>query len=74
MKNAKKITTIVLIAAMVLLTTTMLAACNETGQSYDPETRPFAMSILNVGIRLFNRRYDSNRNAQHRFQGQHHLR
>ena len=45
MKNAKKITTIVLIAAMVLLTTTMLAACNETGQSYDPETRPFAMSI-----------------------------
>lgn len=45
MKNAKKITTIVLIAAMVMLMTTMLAACNETGQSYDPETRPFAMSI-----------------------------
>ena len=45
MKNAKKITTIVLIAAMVMLMTTMLAACNETTQSYDPETRPFAMSI-----------------------------
>ena len=45
MKNAKKITTIVLIAAMVMLMTTMLAACNETSQSYDPETRPFAMSI-----------------------------
>lgn len=45
MKNAKKITTIVLIAAMIIVMTASLAACDKKGQSYDPETRPFAMSI-----------------------------
>ena len=46
MKNAKKITTTVLIAAMIVIVVASLAACNDKdGQSYDPETRPFAMSI-----------------------------
>lgn len=47
MKNAKKFTTIVLVAAIITVMAATLVACgnNGGGQSYDPETRPFAMSI-----------------------------
>lgn len=47
MKNAKKFTTIVLVAAIITVMAATLVACGNKGggQSYDPETRPFAMSI-----------------------------
>lgn len=47
MKNAKKFTTIVLVAAIITVMAATLVACGNKGggQSYDSETRPFAMSI-----------------------------